>query len=177
MQQRHSPRHAERACAMLLSLLLAVECANAHRLSSSDTDIVWQPDDRALEVTHRWHLDDALWVLAQLGKPNGGLDLEAQARLIRYVGRRFRLASRRGPLTLEPMGVQVDGSWLFIYQRCRVESLPEALEIRNSMLRDNNDQRPLHLVNYRVGGLVRSSHGEARDHPVWLLLSGTDGSD
>lgn len=144
----------------------------AHRLNLTTTDIVWQAQDGALEVTHSMHLDDALTLLARLGNTSGTLDLATSARLMNYLNKRFQLITAASAVALEPYGAHIDGGVLYLYQRATVRSLPPALEVTNNLLHDMVDGVQ-NQVNWRVGEIVRSST-TARDDPiVWLTLNST----
>lgn len=144
--------------------------AVAHRLNLVTSDIVWQVDDRAFEITHTLHLDDALTLLASLGVDDGVLDLPASARLMHYLGQRFELATAEAKLVIEPFGAHINDGVLYIYQRAALNALPPALEVRNSLLHDQVSN-PQNQVNWRVGDIVRSYSG-GPDQPVsWLALA------
>ena len=142
----------------LLVGLLAGLAASAHKLNYTATEIVWQPDERRLEVTHSVHLDDALRLLARLGAPDGELDLTSSARLMLYMDEHFALATGEDRLELEPMGAHIDGDVLFVYRRSAQMSLPASLEIHCRLLQDTATslEPPVNQVNWRVGDLVRS---------------------
>lgn len=146
-------------CLLVWATTFASLATSAHRLNYTETNIVWQPDGRTLELTHSMHLDDALQLLARLGAVNGELDLPTSARLLVYIDEHFSLATPSGRLELEPMGAHIDGDLLFVYRRSQSMSLPEQLAIRCSLLQ--NIPRPadaelINQVNWRVGDLVRS---------------------
>ena len=155
---------------LLLVFGFASPAAKAHRLNLTTSDIVWQPAESALDITHRLHLDDALTLLARLGADDGVLDLAASARLMNYLTQRFQLVTRDTTLTLEPFGAHIDNGVLYVYQRALVTTLPPALEVTNTILHelvaDTQNQ-----VNWRVGDIVRS-HLSSSDQPVcWLKLA------
>ena len=145
------------------------EPVRAHRINHALSEIVWQPDTRILEVTHRLHLDDALTLLARLGAPRGELDLVTSARLMLYLEAHFELATATGPLLLEPMGAHINGDALYLYQRSTPMALPQALEVRAQLLADVASFS-INQVNWQVGDLVRSVHGETTGARGWLRL-------
>lgn len=140
-------------------LLLVGLPASAHRLNYTNTEIVWQPDEGVLELTHSIHLDDALQLLARLGAPAGDLDLPTTARLLVYMDEHFAVATQEARLELEPMGAHIDGDLLYVYRRSQQMPLPTRLDIRCSLLRDiprPSDTPLINQVNWRIGPLVRS---------------------
>lgn len=154
---------------LLLSAVCVVPDVLAHRLNLTTSDIVWQAEERALEITHSLHLDDALTLLARLGNPGGTLDLKGSARLMNYLNKRFHLVTAKQRLTLEPYGAHIDGGVLYMYQRVITANLPLALEVTNTILHDVITDAQ-NQVNWRVGDTVRS-HSTGPDQPVaWLAL-------
>ncbi len=144
--------------------------ASAHRLNLITSDIEWRPDEGVFDVAHRFHLDDALTLLASLGAGDGVLDLEASARLLNYMEATFGLATRNGPLEFEPFGAHIQGNTLFVYQRVKLDSLPLALEV-SSQVMQQLEPEIRHQINWRAGQIVRSHEGH-RDSPIgWLVLS------
>jgi hypothetical protein len=165
------PLRLVRICLWLfvISATATPEPAGAHRVNHALSEIVWQPDTRVLEITHALHLDDALTLLARLGAPRGDLDLATAARLMLYLETHFELAIATGPLQLEPMGAHIDGEALYLYQRSTPMALPQALKVRAQLLADVASFS-INQVNWQVGDLVRSLHGETSGARGWLRL-------
>jgi len=155
---------------LLLSALSSSQHAAAHRLNITTSDIVWQPQDNALEVTHSLHLDDALALLARLGDNTGSLDLVSSARLMNYLNKHFRLVTAEQPLLLEPYGAHIDGAVLYMYQRTTISALPPALEVTNRILHDVVDGAQ-NQINWRVGEIVRSKTTQPETPIAWLTLN------
>lgn len=124
--------------------------AHAHRLNYSLTELHWRVDRRALEVTHALHLDDALVLLATLDDPRAELSVRAQARLLLYVARHFALFVADKNLLLEPVGAQIDGDYLWIYQEVALTQWPQNLQVHCTLLHELfADQQ--NQVTLRVG--------------------------
>jgi len=156
--------------AALISAVLLSQHAFAHRLNLITSDIEWRADEQTLDVSHRLHLEDALGLLATLGAKDGLLDLEASARLLNYIDKRFALSTNQGALTLEPFGAHLQGDSLFVYQRVALRQPPEALEVNNRLMHDIEPAMKTQ-VNWRIGEVVRSHSGH-RDAPIaWLVLA------
>ncbi len=138
----------------LPGLVLAMP-AHGHRANFSLTDLCWWPDRRVLEVTHSIHLDDAMVLLASLGAPDGSLAPEIQARLMLYLGRHFVLTAGERALTLQPIGVRIDGEYLWLYQELKRERLPESLQVRCTLMQDFAAEQT-NQVDFRVGDEVKT---------------------
>ena len=154
-------------CAVLAVSLLSLPVAG-HRLNHSLTEVVWHAPSRALEITHRIHLDDGVLLLARLGSLDAVLDARTMARLLAYVGDRFSLVSEVGDLRLDPVGAEIDGDVLFVYQECAETKPPLALKAANRLLQD---YVPTHVnqVNVRIGGRVWSRSFVDGDPAAWLI--------
>ncbi len=160
---------------LLVSAISVTQSLAAHRLNLTTSDIVWQAQERALEVTHSLHLDDALVLLARLGDTRGTLDLESSARLMNYLKKNFTLVTADTTLALEPYGAHIDGGVLYMYQRATITALPPALEVTNQILHDVVEGAQ-NQVNWRVGEIVRSKTTVPGTPIAWLSLAGQDQS-
>ena len=142
-----------------LLLTLAMLCCGpsllAHQLRYSLTDLTWLPDSGSLQVVHSIHLDDAVELLARLGAADGNLDSAAQARAMLYVEKHFSLRLADEPLELEPVGAQIDGDYLWLYQEMLMPGYPEGLQVHCSILQDLFEDQQ-NQVNLRVGDDVRT---------------------
>ncbi len=136
-------------------LVLIAGSAQTHQLQTTLTDIHWFPDRGMLEVTHSIHLDDVMVLLADLGDPAGRFDLETEAKLLLYVEDHFRLSTKGQVVTLEALGAQIDGDYLWIYQETAMPDPPEGLSVNMSVLQAYYpDER--HHVNLIVGSDVKN---------------------
>jgi hypothetical protein len=127
----------------------------AHKLQYSLTDLLWRPDKNVLEIEHSIHLDDAMVLLAQLGAPMGDLDIATQARVLLYAEQHFSLSTAGQLRNLEPVGVQIDGDYLWIYQELPMVSYPESPRVECSLLHDVFPAQQ-NQVNLRIGDSVRT---------------------
>ncbi len=144
-------------CVILLGacLLLATSPGMAHRAHFSLTDMWWRVDRSTLEITHSIHLDDAMVLLASLGAPDGTLDAAVQAKLMHYLERTFSLTSDGDPLELEPVGAQIEGDFLWLYQELELAKLPDQLQLSCQLMQDFSAEQ-VNQVNFRVGDEVRT---------------------
>ena len=127
----------------------------AHKLQYSLTDMYWRLDSGAFEVMHSLHLDDAMTLLAYLGDPNGDLTPESQAQLLLYTEQHFQLTRNNEPLALDPVGAQIDGDYLWIYQEQNLKTYPEHLTVTCTLMHDLFPAQQ-NQVNLRVGDAVRT---------------------
>ncbi len=145
----------------VLLMVFVVHTADAHRLSQSMTEIDWSPDRATLEIVHSVHLDDAMLLLAQLGAPDGELDIETQAKLMLYTESHFELAQKGQPLELEPVGAQIQGDYLWIYQERGMAQYPRELEVTVTFMHAL-DAAQQNQVNLRIGDHVRTLRFDVR---------------
>lgn len=129
--------------------------AYAHKLHYTLTEMVWKPDTGGLEVTHSVHLDDAMALLARLGDPVGELSPGSQARLLLYTQQHFQLRVGTTDLMLEPVGAQIDGDYLWVYQEQLLNNYPAGLSVQCSLLHELSTTQQ-NQVNLRVGEDVRT---------------------
>jgi hypothetical protein len=150
---RRSPGPVRCLAFVLLALLHGG--AGAHQLREVVTTIAWNPRAGSLEVVHRLHVHEAVEALAQrfgLRSPDPG-SLRNQARAVLYVEERFALAVEGRPLALAPVGAELDGPYLFVYQESLQGAPPRALEVESAVLMERYpDLR--HQVNYEAGDRI-----------------------
>ncbi len=140
---------------ILLLGLLAAGPGSAHTLQSSLTEVSWQPDGGRLEVVHSLHLDDAMVLLAALGAPGGNLSLHTEAALMLYLERNFTLSVKGQPLTLQAVGAEFRGDYLWLYQEQQVPGYPHGLTVRMTLMQEYFAAQQ-HQINFVVGDRVRT---------------------
>ncbi|HYC03125.1 MAG TPA: DUF6702 family protein [Azospirillaceae bacterium] len=130
-----------RALLLAASALPLAGAAFAHRAKQSITRVSWNGRTGALEVVHRLHAHDAELALGRAGMTNPALDgVEAKARLALMVEEQFALAEPAGgkpgaPLPLAIVGAEIDADEILVYQEQKRSGPPEALYVRNDLLR------------------------------------------
>lgn len=156
--------------ACLLVMFVATNQASGHRLNFASTHIAWQPDQRSLEVTHQIHLDDGVRLLATLGSSDAVLDARTMAQLLRYTDANFDISDRTGPIKLTPVGAEMSGDVLYIYQELLNTPPSVALQVSNRLLQDvfagHRNQ-----VNFAIGDAVVSHTFTQGSGPRWLTHS------
>lgn len=140
---------------VFLLALFVSGSASAHRAQYTLTELRWSVNTRSLEVIHSIHLDDAMALLSRLGSPTGELDLETRAKVMLYVEDKFGLERNAESIELAPVGVQIEGDYLWVYQKLDERTIPAGLSVTSTILFEINE-RQQHQVNLVVGGDVRT---------------------
>ncbi|MEM7099424.1 MAG: DUF6702 family protein [Pseudomonadota bacterium] len=134
--------------------VLAKPCF-AHTLAQTTTQMIWQPDTKLLQVTHALHLDDVLVLMADLGNPEGEMTVEMQAKLMYYLESKFQVKVGDELLTLEPLGAQLDGDFLWLYQEVELTTPEPGISVDIRLLHEYYPQQSHHL-NFQIGTDTRS---------------------
>jgi len=168
MMQRR--RHGiTRRMAVLAGCALAVAPpALAHRSQTVLTTVMWNAGSSLLEVTHRVHNADAEAWLALQGTAGGASAVDItvvrnQAQVMLYIEQHFGLTDGGRKIALEPLGAEVEGEALLLYQTSKLAAPPKGLAIDNRILRDVFEGQT-NLVNVRLAQRTRT-----------LIFSGQDG--
>ncbi len=114
------------------------QTADAHRTSSSLTTMIWVEADQSFEITHRLHLHDVQQALRNvIADPSTTVfDIKGQAELILYMAGTFMAESPQGPIILDPIGAEVEGDYVYVYQEARLKALPTAVSITDLTFHD-----------------------------------------
>ena len=139
----------------LMVLTLASTGAWGHRLAQTMTDIEWSPDRGTLEIIHSIHLDDAMLLLAALDAPKGEWNLELEARILLYVEEHFTISAGGVALPVQPVGAQIRGDYLWVYQELPLSTWPEDLAVDVAMMQEFEPAQK-NFVNLKIGDHVRS---------------------
>lgn len=86
-----------------------------------------------------------------------------QAQMMLYIEQHFGLTDGGKKIALEPLGAEVEGEALLLYQSSKLAEPPKGLMIDNRILRDVFDGQT-NLVNVRLAQRTRT-----------LIFSGQDG--
>lgn len=133
--------------------------ATAHQQKEAVTRVLFNPRTGNIEVMHRFLVHDVEHALEQV--EGRAADILASARdrerFAAYVHERFSMEDQDGQaLTLSPVGVELDGKFLWVYAETPARAGIVKLSIRHGALRDVwRDQ--VNLVNVERGGVVRSA--------------------
>lgn len=153
-----------RRMAVIAGCALAVAPpALAHRSQTVLTTVMWNAAKSILEVTHRVHNADAEAWLGTLGQGTDITVIRNQAQMLLYIEAHFGLTDANRKIALEPLGAEIEGEALLLYQECKLAAPPTALAIDNRILRDVFEGQT-NLVNVRLAAKTRT-----------LIFSGQDG--
>lgn len=152
------------ACAGLM-LALFVAPVLAHEQKAAITRVLFNPRTEHIEVMHRFLLHDAEHAVKLIFGGTADIleDDATRARFADYVYRRFSLAGPDGtPIPLAPVGYEIDGRYLWVYQEAPAPASLEGLTIRHDALRDIWPEQ-INLVNVERGDVLRTAtfHGPA----------------
>ena len=153
------PLAARSWAVLLLAGLISALPLSAHQQKEAITRVFFNPHSGNIEVMHRFLLHDAEHATRQLF--GGDADLLASAaareRFENYVHEQFTLQDQDGTaLTLEPVGNEIEGRFLWVYAETPIPDALTALTLSHDALRDLwTDQ--VNLVNVEREGTVRSA--------------------
>jgi len=143
----------------------------AHRQKFSLTRIIWTPDSRTLDVTHRFHMHDAETALAQAGiiEHPDLMSLKAKAQFALYTAQKFSLKTLDGAdIPLELLGANNEGRSVYVYQQTLLDKKPDGLLIDCAMLRGHIDGQ-INNVDVNLSGEIRSLLFKDDDGPKKAL--------
>lgn len=145
--------------------LIWAPAAFAHRAQTVLSTVMWNAGSSTLDVMHRLHGHDAEICLAmRAGLPQADISaLRTQAQLMIYIEETFILADGASVLALSPLGADMEGEAVILYQECKLAAAPQSLTIDNRILRDVFENQT-NLVNVKLAQRTRT-----------LLFSGRDG--
>ena len=146
-----------RATIKLLALAFVVAApVQAHR-GHDALSVVTLDAAGGVTVSHRFEAHDLEPALAAIA-PGAQASLDdpaAVAALVTYLGRRFTLASERGPIALRPGEIEIGSSQVRIAFTGRAARPPARLAVTSRLLTDVYP-RQVNQVNVRFGKLVRT---------------------
>lgn len=158
-------RMAIRACGAFGVGMIWAPPALAHRAQTVLSTVTWNEATSTLDVMHRLHGHDAEVCLAmKAGVPQMDItELRTQAQLMIYIEQTFALTDSARVLALAPLGAEMQGEAVLMYQECKLTAAPRNLAIDNRILRDVFENQT-NLVNVKLAQRTRT-----------LLFSGSDG--
>jgi len=121
-------------CALAALLLLWAQAGKAHREHGVWTELIWSED--RFEITHHMHLQDAHSVLAGLDADTGLDSPEGLARLALYVEDRFWLVYGGETVSLDLLGAEAEGDFLYVFQEWPIAKPIEMPQIKSTLLED-----------------------------------------
>ena len=153
-----------------IGLLLFTPILSAHRTPEGLTTIERNPNTDTIEITHRFHLQDAEEAMQViLADKNLTLEsIEGRARLSLHVETAFQIADDESdtPFSLLLVGAQIEGDQILVFQEY-TGKFPPAIKVRHDAFRDAFPQQANTLkvkLDSRIHTLV------FRDANKWKIL-------
>jgi len=144
-----------------LTVLLLVTASQVwpHQQKEAITKVLFNPRTNNIEVMHRFLLHDVEHAVKALrgGKANI-LDSQSDREFFSsYVRQRFSITDQDGrTLSLEPVGHEIEGRFLWVYSEVAMQENLTSLTLRHDALRDIWPEQ-LNLVNVERNGNVKSA--------------------
>lgn len=153
-------------------VLLMMGSATAHQLKTAVTTVLFNERTGNIEVMHRFNLHDAEHAVAVLFDAKGADiydNTETREQFSGYVMERFQLATLAGErLLLSPVGQQIDGANIWVYQEVTIPESLTGLKLKHQALQDIWASQQ-NLVNIEGRGPLQSLTFQAADD--WLEVS------
>ncbi|WP_374763334.1 DUF6702 family protein [Yunchengibacter salinarum] len=168
------------AAALFSALLATAAPARAHRSQTAFTVMQWSPDSGTWQIMHEVHLHDAQEVLDRIDGDRDLLvaEVEGRARLLLHVADRFKLARDGQALSLTPIGGEIMGDHLVLYQETdRLDGPGTRMSVQNDIFRDVFPDQ-VNQVNIERGTgvktlrFVRAGNRQSTDVPKSTDLPG-----
>ena len=145
--------------------------ALAHRQRTTLSKIDWNAADKALYITHSYHMHDAETALAARGiinKPDL-TSLRARAQLALYTQEQFKLSMSGTEIELEILGAEFEARTVYVYQQAFLDEKPAELLVSAAMLRDIIPGQINHVDSW-LSESVNSIEFKESDGPKKLVI-------
>ena len=153
-------------------VLVMMGSATAHQLKTAVTTVLFNERTGNIEVMHRFNLHDAEHAVGVLFDAKGADihdNAETREQFASYVMERFQLATLAGErLVLAPVGQQIDGANIWVYQEVAIPESLSGLKLKHQALQDIWASQQ-NLVNIEGRGPLQSLTFQAADD--WLEVS------
>lgn len=162
---------------LILLLVVALPlCGNAHQQKSAVTRILFNENTGNIEVMHRFFVHDAEHAATQIFGERLTLMESAESRQLfsSYVMNRFAIEAtfangQTRMLSLDYVGEEIDGQFLWVYQELPDTSDIQALSIVHLALRDVWPDQS-NLVNIERDGKIYSLTFQGNDEELSIRL-------
>jgi hypothetical protein len=146
--------------------------AQGHRSHFGWTEI--NLNANTVEIVHRFHEHDAALLVSKLANTAADINqLESQARFALYLEQHFILASPAGHISLNLVGAELKGKYLFVYQEVPADEIPKQLTIEADMMMDLFEDQ-IHLVNIKLPNFVQTVEFTRDSKPQTLAADHAD---
>lgn len=164
-------RQAIEFIALSGAFFAAPKVAFAHRFPETQTEINWRPKQRALDVSHMYHLHDIESALAGSGviSSQGISGLKDRAAAALYTSRTFGLSLPDStPIELDIIGAEIVEGRFYVYQNATLETRPEGLSVNPKMLRSLISGQK-NTVHVNLSGEIKSIQFSGQDEAKIIL--------
>lgn len=153
-------------------ILLLAAPLNAHQQKEAITRVLFNPRTGNIEVMHRFLLHDAEHAVKELVDAKADiLDSKSTRQAFAdYVYARFAISDQDGqPLPLSPVGQEIEGRFIWVYQETPIPAALSVLHITHNALRDIWPEQ-VNLVNVEREGDLKSATFQAGSRAMTIEL-------
>lgn len=162
---------------LTLVALLWTVTLNAHQQKEAITRILFNPRTANIEVMHRFLLHDAEHAVKELQDAKADiLDSDSTRQSFAdYVYARFSISDQDGhPIGLTPLGYEIEGRFIWVYQETVIPDTITALRITHDALRDLWPEQK-NLVNVEWDGQLKSAYFSDGSREITIRLQNVSG--
>jgi len=160
---------------VIAALAPFAQSASAHEQKVAISEVLFNPNTGNIEIAHRINLHDAEHaVQEQWGTSDLLTDPEDLEKLALYTRGNFFMWLNGEQVTPAPVGVEVDGIYVWIYDEYPIPAQPvKTLTIDNSILRDVWEKQA-NLVNVEIGKFRKSAFFAGADREKVIEIVSPD---
>ena len=162
---------------LTLVALLWTVTLNAHQQKEAITRILFNPRTANIEVMHRFLLHDAEHAVKELQDADADILGSESTRqsFADYVYARFSISDQDGhPIGLTPLGYEIEGRFIWVYQETAIPDTVTALRITHDALRDLWPEQK-NLVNVEWDGQLKSAYFSDGSREITIRLQNVSG--
>ncbi|MFC3032583.1 DUF6702 family protein [Pseudoalteromonas fenneropenaei] len=155
-------------------LLSASTQVLAHQLKAAVSTVLFNTRSGQIELMHRFYLHDTEHAVEMLfgGQADIFNNRADQEKFAKYVQKRIALNINGEDIDLRPIGYELDGKFLWVYQETSLIAAVHTIKMRHDALRDLWPAQ-INLVNFE--GLGELANGKVRtltfdNDDSWLEL-------
>lgn len=156
----------------LLSLFLFISpIAQAHKIKTAFTIVLFNDRTNNIEVVHRFYLHDAEEAVWELFDKNADIIASEQTQAIfaLYVENKFALKDQNEQIIeLETLGFQNEDGYFWVYQEAPIPAQLSKLSLKHEALKDVWSEQ-FNVVN--VEGLAQIHTLHFSDNDSWLSIN------
>jgi len=157
---------------LTLTVLLWAVTSSAHQQKEAITRILFNPRTANIEVMHRFLLHDAEHAVKELLSADADIlgSETTRQEFADYVYARFSISDQDGhPIRLTPVGNEIEGRFIWVYQEVAIPKTLTALHITHDALRDLWPEQK-NLVNVERDGQLKSAYFSGGSREITIEL-------